>query len=311
MQVVDVGRPVGPGTEVVEVGPPHRGGPVGVAHGQVAGPDGLAQPARGDRVRVPTPTTWPQSSSTTVRRSAPRSSTSRWSVSAETFIRPPASVVSSQPGVRVWSSSASRSMVARSMGRAGRPPRPRRRGGRRGRPRPASSRSAIARPVGPEKGCTWSRSALPGRRAAVGVADGEVAGPDRLAQPARGDPGVHCPRPIALPRVVEHDPCAGPRPARRPAAAASRPRPSSAARQHVQQPAGRAGRGRAARRGRWWRGTAARGGAALPSGPPPRPASASSHRPSSRSAIARPCWRVMATPARSRWSNAASTSSVS
>ena len=69
------------------------------------------------RVFVPTPTTWPQSSSTTVRRSAPRSSTSRCRVAAETFIRPPASVCSSQPGVRVLSSSASRSMVASSKGR--------------------------------------------------------------------------------------------------------------------------------------------------------------------------------------------------
>ena len=52
-----------------------------------------------------------------MRRSAPRSSTSRCRAVVETFIRPPASVCNSQPGVRVWSSSASRSTVASSSGR--------------------------------------------------------------------------------------------------------------------------------------------------------------------------------------------------
>ncbi len=71
----------------------------------------------GTFVFCPTPMTSPASSSTIVRRSAPRSSTSRCSVAVETFIRPPASVCNSHPGVRVSSSNASRSMVASSSGR--------------------------------------------------------------------------------------------------------------------------------------------------------------------------------------------------
>ncbi len=48
VEVGDVGGPVGPFDDVVEVGAAARAGPVGVGHGGVAGPDGLAQPVGRD-----------------------------------------------------------------------------------------------------------------------------------------------------------------------------------------------------------------------------------------------------------------------
>jgi hypothetical protein len=117
LQVGHVGGSGRPGVDVVQVG--RRTGVVpsgsrtAVSRAQMAS----RSQSGGMWVRRPTPTIWPVSSSTMLRRSAPRWLTSCWRVWVAIFIRPPARVCSSQPGVASWSSRASRPMVASSNGR--------------------------------------------------------------------------------------------------------------------------------------------------------------------------------------------------
>ena len=72
-------------------------------------------------------------------------------------------------------------------------------------PAPAGRVEVGPRSVGPSgQGTRWSRSARRTGVAAVGVAHSRVAGPDRLAQPARRDPGLRADA-DDLAGVVEHD----------------------------------------------------------------------------------------------------------
>ena len=61
MQVADVGGAVGPFDQVVEVGTADRAGPVGVGDGEVAGPDGVAQPSGWDAGLVAVTSLWTNS----------------------------------------------------------------------------------------------------------------------------------------------------------------------------------------------------------------------------------------------------------